>query len=152
MSKKTKSPEINRLKTILQALDCSITEVAEQTGVSERTIKNTIWSNLPIGGQLLRKLHQCYGVSIDWLLSGEGEMFMDDRESTQPSLIPHFQHTDTRNAQDAFIVAATAIEQAMTQCGAKPDEDYTLLDLFNLASPFAVERYKESGNDLKFFD
>ncbi len=148
---KQKSPEIQRLKQLLKTLDEPVSVVAEQTGISERTIKNTIWYNQPIGGQLLRQLRQCYSVSIDWLLSGEGEMFTDTPLDNHTPLMPIKKITDTRNCQDVLIVAAAAIEQAITQCGAVPGEDYTVLDLFNLAQPFAVEQFKKVDYDLKFF-
>lgn len=50
MIKKNKSPEITRLQQALKQLAISITEVAEQTGVSERTITHYICNNTAMGG------------------------------------------------------------------------------------------------------
>lgn len=66
-------------------------------------------------------------------------------------LVPHFEHLDNREIQDVFIIAARAIEQSLQACGARPGTDYTLLDLYKLALPFALERFKEAGTDLKFW-
>ncbi len=148
---KEKSPEIVRLKQVLDEIGLEISDIASETGVSERTIKNLLWNDLPIGGQFLRQLNRCYGVSLDWLLSGEGSTFTDTAKAKKIGpLIPKFEHVDTKNSQDVFIIAAAAIEQSMMQCGAVPGEDYTVLDLFKLAQPFALESFKQSGHDLKF--
>lgn len=74
--KKEKLPEITRLMDVLKSLSLKPVDIARDNDISERTITNFIWENKPIGGQLLRILHVKYGVSIDWLLSGTGEMFV----------------------------------------------------------------------------
>lgn len=150
---RSKSPEITRLQALFNALQITPAKVAETTGISERTINNYFWNDDPIGNQLLRQLQRHYGVSIDWLLNGTGNMLLGERterHDTQP-LIPKFNEIDTNDAQDLFIIAAAAIEQALMQTGAEPGTDYNKLDLFNLAQPFVLERFKEQGVDLKFF-
>lgn len=44
---------------------------------------------------------------------------------------------------DVFLVTACSIEDSLIQGGAKPGKDYTVVDLFNLASPFVLSRYQK---------
>lgn len=72
-----KSPEISRFILFKDRLGLQVADIAKETDTSERTINNFIWRDEPIGGHLLRQLHEKYHVSLDWLLSGEGEMLLD---------------------------------------------------------------------------
>lgn len=74
--KKPKNPEIIRLCQFLSVMNMEVVDLARETGVSDRTITNCIWGNNQLGAQLLRKLLGVYNVSLDWLLAGEGEMFL----------------------------------------------------------------------------
>lgn len=73
-SYKKKIGEVQRLIEFMDSKDWEPIDLSRETGVSERTIKNCIWNNTEVGGQLLRALHLKLGVSIDWLLSGDGNM------------------------------------------------------------------------------
>jgi hypothetical protein len=71
---KKKIGEVQRLLQVMAKHHLQADDLAEITGVSARTIKNCIWNNSEIGGQLLRGLHLKLGVSVDWVLSGNGSM------------------------------------------------------------------------------
>lgn len=43
---------------------------------------------------------------------------------------------------DEFLALAHNIEQALLKSGAVPGVDYTRLDLFQLAQPFALEKFQ----------
>lgn len=150
MTVKTESQEIERLKLLLKAINQAPEDIAIDCGISVRCLDAILAAGLPVDGRLLRGLHHRYGASVDWLLSGAGAMFVDDGPELM-SLVPRLEELDTRDIQDAFIAAARGIEQSLQACGAQPGTDYTLLDLYKLALPFALERFKEAGTDLKFF-
>lgn len=108
-----KSPEIARLIRLIDEMGIDYSDVARDTEVAERTITNFIWSDKPIGGQLLRALHAKYGASIDWLLSGNGPMFINKTHEPQTS----YQSADARAQRmnsfiNKFIESATEDEQA----------------------------------------
>jgi len=44
---------------------------------------------------------------------------------------------------DAYLVTACWIESSLIQAGAKPGKDYTILDLYKLAQPFVLSRYRK---------
>ena len=74
LGSKKKIGEILRFIKAMSALNLQIPDIATKTGLSNRTVENCIYSNYPIGGKLLRELHKNFGISIDWLLSGNGNM------------------------------------------------------------------------------
>ena len=71
---KKKIGEILRLKKAMAVLNIQPIDIADKTGLSQRTIENCLYGNNPIGGKLLRQLHSKYGLSIDWLIAGTGQM------------------------------------------------------------------------------
>lgn len=77
---KKKRGEVQRLIELMNSLNLQPDDLAKITDVSERTIKNCIWNDSEIGGQLLRGIHLKLGVSVDWLLSGQGSMFPGDHD------------------------------------------------------------------------
>ena len=162
ISAKNKSPEITRFVNFLNLKGIGYIELSESTGIPDRTIKNFVWGDLPLSGQLLRLLHQNYSVSVDWLLSGKGEMFMNDsNDSTehskvyeQPSfyeqmhgdqrLIESKEFVDNENLADVYYIFAYTIEQALLEAGAEPNHDYSYLDLFKLAQPHVLDEHQKN--------
>ncbi|MGJ0515191.1 MAG: helix-turn-helix domain-containing protein [Methylomicrobium sp.] len=163
MSRKTKSPEIARLKTFMQTKKLTATELAASIEIPERTLNNYIWNDKPLVGHLLRRLQTVHGVSIDWLVSGHGSMFvsalgvgeqeppydMASPDNIAPdALMPYFETTDLNNLSDYWWLVAKSVEQSLIQSGAVPGQDYSLLDLYELAQPFVLERMKARGLDI----
>ncbi|KRB07975.1 hypothetical protein [Lysobacter sp. Root690] len=61
------------------------------------------------------------------------------------SLIRDLRHTDATTLEDLVLVMAKNIEHSLIEAGATPGEDYTMRDLFNWSTPFALEVFKKSG-------
>ena len=49
---------------------------------------------------------------------------------------------------DHYQIVAANIEGSLIQAGAVPGKDYTILDLYKLAEPFVLHRYKKG--ELKY--
>jgi len=60
-------------------------------------------------------------------------------------LIRNFTSTDNTDLQDLIMILAKNIEESMIQAGAQPEKDYSILDLYKLAQPFALEVFKNKG-------
>ncbi|MCX4187193.1 helix-turn-helix domain-containing protein [Methylophaga sp. OBS4] len=75
---KKKDGEILRFQEFMTVKNLNPEDIQRDTGVSVRTITNSIYENNPLGAKLLRQVHAKYGVSIDWILSGAGSMFVGD--------------------------------------------------------------------------
>lgn len=54
-------------------------------------------------------------------------------------LLPRPEVTDHSTLTDLFLCMAVNIEDSLLEAGAIPDKDYTRLDLYKLAQPFAVD-------------
>ena len=113
---KKKTGEISRLVQFMESSGLHPVDISKETDVSERTIKNCIYDDLPLGGKLLRILNLKYGVSIDWLLTGNGSMLMT--EKTVPA--PDFCADDERLAR-----IVTGLQEWIT-CAT--DAEYTWLE------------------------
>lgn len=74
--KKKKIGEVYRFKLFMSKLNLKPETIQRDTGVTARTIMFSIYENKPLGPKLLRSIHAKYGVSIDWLISGSGNMFI----------------------------------------------------------------------------
>ena len=146
----TETRELERLKLLLKAINQAAEDIAVDCRISVHGLEAMLTAELPVDGRLLRELHYRYGASLDWLLSGVGTMFVDDAPE-RLALVPRLETLDTRDMQDVFITAAGGIEQSLQTCGAQPGTDYTLLELYQLALPFVLERFKDAKTDLKFF-
>lgn len=70
-----KTGEILRLLRAMEVLNIQPIDLANKSGLSERTVKNAIWENKPISGRVLRAINTHFQVSMDWIASGKGAMF-----------------------------------------------------------------------------
>ncbi|CAL1241825.1 hypothetical protein [Candidatus Methylocalor cossyra] len=61
------------------------------------------------------------------------EKLLRDIETTKP------EHLD-----DLFLVMAKNVEDGLIKGGARPGIDYSILDLYQLAQPFALEIFKKN--------
>lgn len=78
---KKKSGEILRFLQFMATKRLEPEHIQEDTGVSVRTITNSIYEDSPLGAKLLRQCHLIYGLSIDWILSDSGQMFISSKEN-----------------------------------------------------------------------
>ena len=61
---------------------------------------------------------------------------------TQP-LIREIRHTDASTLEDLLLIMAKNMELSLIEAGATPGEDYTIRDLYNWSTPFALEVFKK---------
>ncbi len=142
MSRNRKSPEIERLQSLLAELGETPATLETKTGIAARTINNCIWGDQPLGGRLLRALAEQFGASIDWLVMGRGAMFTGGESAPAPgALVPFFETVDLSTVQDFWWLAARCAEESLRQSGAKPGVDYSYLDLYRLAQPLVTAKF-----------
>jgi len=65
----------NRLKEVVDRSGLTMKEVAERCGMPYRTLQNYMISDREPNAKALTSISTHLGVSIDWLLTGEGEMY-----------------------------------------------------------------------------
>lgn len=69
-----------RIKAIREALHLSQREFGEKLGVSRDVISNIEYGRVQPKELLLRHMCQLYNVNENWLLTGEGEMFENNKQ------------------------------------------------------------------------
>lgn len=75
---------VKRIKEIREALGLSVPKLAERINIKSRTIVSYEAGRVP-SLEFLAQLHKVYKVNLNWFVSGEGEMFMQDKV-TAPAL------------------------------------------------------------------
>lgn len=71
-----------RLKQIMEVKGINLKTFSEKADIPYRTLQNYILSGREPNAEALMKLHTHLGINLNWLVSGEGEMFIS-RENAQ---------------------------------------------------------------------
>lgn len=74
-----------RFKELRKYLKMTQTEFGEQLGKTMRTIQEYERANRAITDGVLLNLQEKFNVNIDWMRTGEGEMFLSDNEKKADS-------------------------------------------------------------------
>ena len=64
-------------------------------------------------------------------------------------LIRDFNQFDPKTLEDLLLIMAKNMEDSLIQGGAEPGKDYTILDCYRLAQPFALSVFEKS-NDMSY--
>ena len=72
----------SRLKYVLEDKKMSLKEFSRQSGISYRTLQEYMKNKMVPGGELLVELRYKLNISIDWLLTGEGPMYLSTQISS----------------------------------------------------------------------
>lgn len=91
---KKKHGEVFRLQLFMAEQNLKPIDIQNDTGVTVRTITNSIYEEKPIGAKFLREIHAKYGVSIDWIISGVGSMLINHDVSVKESPASDYLVTD----------------------------------------------------------
>ncbi|AIZ78484.1 helix-turn-helix domain-containing protein [Actinobacillus equuli] len=97
-----------RLKRIMEVKGFNLKTFAEQADIPYRTLQNYILSGREPNAEALMKLHTRLGINLNWLVSGNGQMFNDKFEVSNLSqedinLINNYQ-TMSEDIQTAFKI------------------------------------------------
>lgn len=85
-----------RLKHIMEAKGFNLKTFAEQANIPYRTLQNYILSGREPNAEALMKLHSRLGINLNWLISGNGEMFDETKNENitdELDLISNFKNT-----------------------------------------------------------
>jgi len=70
----------DRLKRVIKELDMTYKEFAEKCGIPYRTLQNYLLGKREPNASNLEKICIRMGINVNWLLTGEGEMFLKEEE------------------------------------------------------------------------
>ncbi|MEG9532795.1 helix-turn-helix transcriptional regulator [Mannheimia indoligenes] len=99
----------NRLKQVLEAKNMTVTEFSNVTGISYRSAMNYLNEGRDPNVEALIKIHQAFGVSITWLLTGNRAMFQavnqeSNMSSQEEKLIANYRAMP-ENLKEAFAIS-----------------------------------------------
>jgi hypothetical protein len=135
---KKKEGEIYRFQLFLAEKNINPEQIQRDTGVTVRTVTNSIYEGKPLGAKLLRELNAKYGVSIDWLVSGKGRMFVDTPISHLEISEPR---SDYKNDDPRFNRIVGLVQEFMAN--ANEDEAAWL----ETQMKFNISQFKQFLND-----
>ena len=98
-----------RLKQILEAKNMTVTEFSNVTGISYRSAMNYLNEGRDPNVDGLIKIYEALGISITWLLTGNGTMFQSiaqegDMSNQEEKLITHYRAMP-KNLKEAFSIS-----------------------------------------------
>lgn len=86
----------SRLRSVIDDKGMSIKEASEVAGIPYRTLQNYLLGEREPNAKAMAAIRTHLGISLDWLLTGEGSMFLG--VSTEPP------ETQTANQQEKAIL------------------------------------------------
>ena len=97
-----------RLRQVCEAKNWKITDFAEQAGIAYRTMQGYIGGEREPNAEGMSGIDKA-GVNLNWLVSGEGEMFQSDIQKNEISEQEENLIADYRsmpeNLKDAFSIS-----------------------------------------------
>ena len=104
-----------RLKQVMEVKGFNLKTFSEQTDIPYRTLQNYILTNREPSAESLAKLHSQLGINLNWLMSGNGEMFTNNTETIdltqlEKELLASYQSCDN-STQRKINLAISAIAQ-----------------------------------------
>ena len=106
-----------RLRQVCEAKNWKITDFAEQTGIAYRTMQGYIGGEREPNAEGMSGIAKA-GVNLNWLVSGEGEMFQNiiqkNAISTQEEKLIAGYRTMPENLRKAFLISFEEIVKQQT--------------------------------------
>lgn len=97
-----------RLRQVCEAKNWKITDFAEQTGIAYRTMQGYIGGEREPNAEGMSGIAKA-GVNLNWLVSGEGEMFQnltqENTMSEQEEKLIAYYRMMPENLKDAFAIS-----------------------------------------------
>ncbi|KAA5522836.1 helix-turn-helix domain-containing protein [Haemophilus seminalis] len=101
-----------RLKQVIESKNLNIKEFSELSGIPYRSVQNYLCNGREPNVEALTKLKEMMNININWLLTGEGEMFQglpsDELAEKEQALINHYRQMSS-DVQRAVEVSFQAI-------------------------------------------
>ena len=100
-----------RLRQVCEAKNWKIKDFAEQTGIAYRTLQGYVGGEREPNAEGMTSIAKA-GVNLNWLVSGEGEMFLSDVKinltTKEEILIKYYRKMD-ENTREAFYISFNEI-------------------------------------------
>ena len=92
-----------RILSLISNFGLSDTAFAKKLNIPQTTVSNMLNRGSEPKGEMLKQIVEKFGVSADWLLTGEGEMFQQDKKLPQTTIKQQHIKTITESVAGRFI-------------------------------------------------
>lgn len=65
-------------------------------------------------------------------------------------LITKLESVESGHLADEYLAMAYTVEMSLISAGALPGKDYSILDLYKLAQPFALELFRDDSKKMGY--
>ena len=111
----------SRVCLIIEQFGGSITKFSERSGINYRSVQNYMRGDREPNSEAYLKFAQL-GININWILTGEGEMFISTTESTlsrqEQKLLEDYRESNEQG-KEAIEKTAKALSAVATLTGGK---------------------------------
>lgn len=111
----------SRVCLIIEQFGGGITKFSERSGINYRSVQNYMRGDREPNSEAYLKFAQL-GININWLLTGEGEMFISTTESTlsrqEQKLLEDYRESNEQG-KEAIEKTAKALSAVATLTGGK---------------------------------
>lgn len=91
---------LQRIKALIEEKGCSVTSFSKKIGIAQTTLNNYFkYDRYPAYETLYAILHTFPDVSAEWLMRGEGEMYICEG-------LPKFRGDETESEEDLHVALA----------------------------------------------
>jgi phage repressor protein C with HTH and peptisase S24 domain len=128
----------DRLKILIDLLGLSLKDFSSKTGIPYRTIQSYLSGiNIP-GGENLQKICAEFSVNINWLLTGEGEPFLNKHKEPEKPIV--ITSNEEKPNYDDFVFIPMVAGKISAGGGLIPD------NTIELRLAFRKDWVKRHGN------
>lgn len=115
-----------RLRDSLKNAGYSITRATEELGLSKNAITNYMRGRIPTG-EILYKLSQLCGVSMEFLLTGKEIINLADLSVEEQKILEMYNQLTEKNKGKTEMFIEQKIEEQHTEFKSKDSQSYTSL-------------------------
>ena len=92
-----------RIKTVIESQPKKVKDVAESIGITPAYLSSLLTGKQGISAHVYKGFHD-FGVNINWLISGDGQMWIEDSEAQMLQITQELQlHKDWLQDKDELI-------------------------------------------------
>jgi transcriptional regulator with XRE-family HTH domain len=98
-----------RIIAVRKAMNMKQGEFAEKMGVKQATLSMIELGNNPVSDRYIKLIYLTFGVSEQWLRTGEGEMFVDKSQQNIKELLDIFDRLSPASRKMILDLARTML-------------------------------------------
>lgn len=98
---------VNRIKEIIKRKGLSISQFATQANIDQSNLSSILNHKRPLGSGVISKIALAYDINMEWLTTGEGDMYRNFISATSGNLVsePTADYIANVISKDKYILS-----------------------------------------------